>query len=290
MADVFDNYVVLRSVFGDVGQKYFINPMRNPKTGRFPDHIRRVDSKGDMIISDADKNGETILIPENRVYVVTSGTTYNLNDPYQKADWEAIQFCPMIAGSRDATDNNGNLLIDGPKAEGKARGTRYGSAELYVERPGAETVKRVTKKRLIHEADSFIYGDPKGSEGRLLMAKLLGKSMRNAPDADVTDYLLEISHTEPEKILKLYRGDDLQIRLLFIEAKEKHVIYTKDKVYLYSEQQISLGATDDAVILWMKQPQNIKLLELIKRDTYPEFYGVVEEEDDINTGKTKSSK
>lgn len=289
MADVLDNIVVLRSVYGDVGQKYYFTPMKDPKTRRFPDHIRRVDSKGDMILSDADKNSENVLIPENRLFVITSGITFNLNDPYQKADWEAIQFCPIIAQSRDARDKNGNLLIDGPKAEGKSQDTRYGTAELFIERPGAETVKRVTKKKLIHEADTFIYGDPKGAEGRLQMAKLLGKSMRNAPDADVMDYLLEISHKEPEKILNLYRGDDLQLRLLFIDAKDKHVIYVKQKVYLYSEQQIPLGATDDAVILWMKQPQNKKILELIKRDTYPEFYGI-DGDTEETPGKPKLSK
>ena len=35
---------------------------------------------------------------------------------------------------------------------------------------------------------------------------------------------------------------------------------------------IVLGATDDAVITWMKNPTNSKVLELIKRDTYPDMY------------------
>jgi len=30
MADVLDNVIVLRSVFGKVGQKYFLNPVRDP--------------------------------------------------------------------------------------------------------------------------------------------------------------------------------------------------------------------------------------------------------------------
>jgi hypothetical protein len=34
-----------------------------------------------------------------------------------------------------------------------------------------------------------------------------------------------------------------------------------------------LGATDDAVITWMKDPKNVKTLELIKHDTYPDLYG-----------------
>lgn len=270
MADVLDDIIILRSVFGKVGQKYFMNPVRDPKTGRFPDCVRPVDSKGDMIISDKDRNEGKPLIPENKVFIIEDGTTFNLNDEWQAAEWYSIQHCPLIALSRDARDSKGNLLIDGEIAEGKTR-ARYGTAELYVERPGYDTAKRISKKKLIHDADSYIYGDPKGAEGRALKARLLGKNMRNAPDADITDYLLEISHKSPEKIIDLYTGGDINLRLMFIDAKDKNVIYVKNKVYLYGDS-IVLGATDDAVITWMKNPTNSKVLELIKRDTYPDMY------------------
>lgn len=270
MADVLDDLIILRSVFGKVGQKYFMNPVRDPKTGRYPSCVRPVDSKGDMIISDTDRNSGKPLIPENKVFVIEDGTTFNLTDEWQKAEWESIQHCPLIALSRDARDKNGNLLIDGEIAEGKSR-ARYGIAELYVERPGYETNKKISRKKLIHDADSYIYGDPQGAEGRQLKARLLGKNMKNAPDADITDYLLEISHKSPEKIIDLYTGGDINLRLMFIDAKDKNVIYVKNKVYLYGDS-IVLGATDDAVITWMKNPTNQKVLELIKRDTYPEMY------------------
>lgn len=270
MADVLDDIIILRSVFGKVGQKYFMNPVRDPKTSRFPDCVRPVDSKGDMIISDKDRNEGKPLIPENKVFIIEDGTTFNLNDEWQAAEWYSIQHCPLIALSRDARDSKGNLLIDGEIAEGKTR-ARYGTAELYVERPGYDTAKRISKKKLIHDADSYIYGDPKGAEGRALKARLLGKNMRNAPDADITDYLLEISHKSPEKIIDLYTGGDINLRLMFIDAKDKNVIYVKNKVYLYGDS-IVLGATDDAVITWMKNPTNSKVLELIKRDTYPDMY------------------
>ena len=45
----------------------------------------------------------------------------------------------------------------------------------------------------------------------------------------------------------------------------------KNKLYLYGDN-IVLGATDDAVIAWMKDPKNQKVLELIKKDTYPDYY------------------
>lgn len=78
MADVLDDIIILRSVFGKVGQKYFMNPVRDPKTGRYPSCVRPVDSKGDMIISDKDRNEGKPLIPENKVFIIEDGTTFNL--------------------------------------------------------------------------------------------------------------------------------------------------------------------------------------------------------------------
>ena len=45
----------------------------------------------------------------------------------------------------------------------------------------------------------------------------------------------------------------------------------KNKLYIYADN-IVLGATDDAAITWMKDPKNKKVLELIKKDTYPDLY------------------
>ena len=49
--DIMANIVVLRSVYGKVG-KYFMNPCKNPATGEYPECVKPVDSKGDMILTD----------------------------------------------------------------------------------------------------------------------------------------------------------------------------------------------------------------------------------------------
>ena len=259
-----DNVIILRSVFGKVGMKYYMNPIKDSKTGRFPDCVRMVDSFGNMILSDVDKTSGSILIPENRLFIIEDGKSFNLDDPWAKAEWESIKFCTLIAQSRDARDSKGNLVIDGDSK-------RYGVAELYIERPGQETVKKVSKRKKIHDAESYIYQDPQGSEGRLKMARLLGKIMKNSPDADVTDYLTEIASKNPDKIIELYTGDDMVIRLLFIDARDRNVIYNKNKLYLYGDNVV-LGATDDSSVTWLKDPRNYKILQLIKKDTYPDLY------------------
>lgn len=214
--------------------------------------------------------GTAAFFPEDHMFEITSGKTYNLDDIYDKAEWEAIQNCPLIAKSRDERDANGNLIIDGAISTPK-KPSRNGVAELYIDRPGLDTQRRVSQKQLIHKAQTFIYDDPRGADGQLNMARILGKDMRNQPIADVIDFLIRVSEKDPNKIINLYTGDDISLRLTFIDAKEKRVIYIKNKVYLYGDN-IVLGATDDAVITWMRDPRNQKVLELIKRDTYPDFY------------------
>lgn len=288
MANDFDNIVILRSVFGKVGQKIYINPMKDPRTGRYPDCVRRVDSNGDMILSEEDKNNmqSTPLIPENKMFIIEDGTSFDLSDPYQKAEWLSIQFCPLIALSRDARDKKGNLLIDGEISEGKTH-ARYGVAELYVERPGYETNKKVSKKKLVHNAISYILDDARGDEGRRLKARILGKDMSSAPSADVEDFLMELASKDPNKIINIYTGGDINLRLLLLEAKEKHVIRIKNKLYIYGDD-IVLGATDDAVVSWMLDPVNHKVVELIKKDTKPELYP--EDTEDTDPVKTITGK
>ena len=271
---VFDDKIItLRSVYDKANIKYFIQPCKN-KYGQYPSCIKRVNSQGDMIMREKERNdyseGRAVFFPENHLFTIVSGRTYNLNDPYDKAEWEAIENCPLIAKSRDERDSNGNLLIDGAKST-PSKPARNGVAELYIDRPGLDTQRRVSHKQLIHKAESFIYDDPRGADGQLNMARILGKDMRNQPTADVIDFLTRVAEKDPKKIIDLYTGDDISLRLTFIEAKEKHVIYIKNKLYLYGDN-IVLGATDDAVIAWMKDPRNQKVLELIKKDTYPDYY------------------
>ena len=40
-----DNIIILRSVYGKVGQKYFIQPCRDKKTNRLPDCVNIVTGK-----------------------------------------------------------------------------------------------------------------------------------------------------------------------------------------------------------------------------------------------------
>ena len=280
-SDIIDNIVVLRSVNGKVGQKYYIQPSKNPETGDYPDVVRYVDSNDNMIMSDEDRNSGKIFIKESAILIIEDGKTFDLNVPRQKAEWEAIKYCPLIAPDREAQDKNGNYLIDGTM-DWNSKRPRYGLAELYVDHPGIESQRRVSFKKKIINACNFIYNDDRGAEGRLLRAKLLGRKMANMPDADVTDFLLQKAEENPDKIINLYTGDDMSLRILFIDAKDKGVIVYKNKIYSYADS-VTLGATDESVITFFKNAKNSKVVDLIRKDTYPDY----EEKTDESTSKKK---
>lgn len=273
--DLKSNIVVLRSVFGKVGQKYYIQPQKDAR-GRYADCVKRVNSQGDIILTpeeiENESKGLAAYIPETELFVIEDGKTFNLGDVYDKAVWEAIKNCDLIAPDRFAKNEKGDYLIDGT-VDPRSKRPRYGTAELYVDRPGFEAQRRVTRRKLIVEASNYIMNDERGYEGRLLVAKVLGRDMKNQPNADVEDYLLSIAEKTPEKIINCYTGGDIQLRMLFIEAREKGVIVKKDGLFVYGEDgKVALGATDNAVIEWMKLSRNSKTLALIRKDTYQDVF------------------
>lgn len=274
--DLKSNIIVLRNVWGKSGQKCLIQPQKNSK-GIYPDCVRKVDANGDMILKPGDN--PDYLIPENEVFVIQDGTTFNLDDPYQEAQWKAIENCFLIAPSRFAKAPNGDYLIDGTvdsvSNSSYGQKSRYGKAELYIERPGLESQRKLSRTKLELQATNYIYDY--GYEDWLTFAKVLGHNMDNQPAPDVEYFLVSVAKNTPEKIIDICTGGDLAHRVLFIDAKKKGIIRKRNGVYVFGEDNnLILGASEEAVIEWMKQTKNKKTLELIKKDTYPELLGTDE--------------
>ena len=264
--EILKDIIVLKSVWGKVGMKYFIQPCKDTY-GRYPDCVKRVNAAGDLILTDEERNSAQYFIGENETFIIEDGDSFDLSIPEQKAKWEAIKNCNYIVEDRYAKGSDGNLLIDGTM-DTKSRKPRYGRAELYIYRPGQEATTRVSKKKQRNKAESYIIND--SAEHRLLVASVLGKKMKSMPDADVEDFLLQVAEKDPAKIVECYTESKIQLRLLLIAAREAHVITVKDKLYYYKD--IVLGATDDSVIHWMQTPANKPTLELITKETYPESF------------------
>ena len=271
--------ITLRSVFGKM-KEYHFQPGKQPNGARF-DWVKpvRYDSMGnaELIMTEAERNNpdSQYYLAEDEDILVTDGTTFDLSDPLQYNKWMSIKDSDLIVPTRDARDKNGNLYIDGDKM-------RYGIAELYVDIPGEESERSVSKKQKITKAWTFIGQDTKN--GRLTKCKLLGKYMENAPDSDVEDYLYQVAEKNPDMVLELYTSGDIALKLLLIDAKKNGVILKKDGMYNYADN--ILGATDDAVLLFFKTPSNKRVLDQIKIETYPEYASISAIEEKIETVET----
>lgn len=253
--------LVLRSAFGKAGQIYTLQPAIDPKTNRYPPHIRTVDTLGNMILSEEDKSGNEILFPVTEMFEFVDGQTIDRNDEYQNAVWEAVKHNKIIAPARYAKDASGNNIIDGSRK-------KYSSvAELYIYEPNAELEAKLSKRQLIHEANVKIYGET--PEFRRKIFKILGNDPTGIHDANIIDTLQRIAESNPKKIIDLFLGTDLHIQLLFIDAKNKNVIYSKNNVYMYGDT-VALGVSQDAVLNFFKDSRNKSVVDLIRKETYGE--------------------
>lgn len=256
--------ITLRNVYGRE-KKYYLQPSKQKNGTNLP-FVKKVryNENGDseMILGPDELNDpmRDYFIPEDMLIEVYSGRTFNLDDPMDFNLWECIKNNPVIAPERDARDSNGVLLIDGTQE-------RYGRADFYIEREGAASQKRVSRIQLVTKAYTFIEQDT--AAGRLTKCKLLGKAMRNQPDTDIQDYLYTRAEKNPNEIIELYTGSDQALKLLTIDAKDKRVLDQQNGVWMFGDTMV--GVTDEAIILYLKNPDNKAMLDNIKALTYPEF-------------------
>ena len=90
--------------------------------------------------------------------------------------------------------------------------------------------------KLITRAWTFIEND--SADGRLTKCKLLGRTFRNAPSADVEDYLYKEAEKSPNKIIDLYTNGDTRLKLLFIDAREKGKIVKKSGLFMEQPKRL----------------------------------------------------
>ena len=259
-----NNEIILRSVYGKVDQIYFIQPCPNSRTGKLPECVKTVNSNGDMILSedDVDKMSQGLkhFVPADKVFEIVDGTKFDLNDVIDKAHWEAIEHCVWIAKNRFQRDPEGNLIIDGGAK-------RYGVADLYVERPGEITKARISKKQFVHRACAYIYEDSETE--RIKKCRVLGRNLSRAIPADILDYLISKAEKDPKKILDLYEGEDWKMQLFLLDAVDRGVVRRSDGIYRYDDKM--LGGSMEATITFLRDIRFKKILESIKRETYPEL-------------------
>lgn len=274
-----DNIIVLKSVFNKTFDQVFkIQPCKDPLTGMYPPCVREVEDERThkMILSEKDKqflsSGGTLL-PASKEIVVRHNQTFDLNDPRQAAVWEAIKHSRLIAPSINATNEVGESLINGASREVMDSGVvagGLGAAVLYIERPGLLAKNKNSYRKLINQATNFILNDPQGLSGWITKCKLLEKDMSRANSSDVEDYLLTQAEKYPEKIIQLYTGTNNNILLMLIDAQDKKVVKKSGTFLVYGDNFI-LGSSIEEAVNTLLKPENAKVKDMIKDETYPDL-------------------
>lgn len=256
--------ITIRNVYGRE-KRYFLQPCKQKNGTNFP-FVKKVkytdNGDSEMILSPNELNDpmRDYFIPEDMLIEIYGGKTFDLDNPYEKNLWECIKDNPVIAPERNAKDDKGALLIDGTKE-------RYGRADFYVEKEGEIAQRRVSRIQLVTKAYVFIENDTEA--GRVTKCKLLGKNVRNTSPIDIQNYLYSRAEKDPNEIIELYTGSDQALKLLLIDAKDKRVITNNSGIWMFSETM--LGATDEASIMFLKNPANNTIYEEIKALTFPDM-------------------
>lgn len=256
--------IVLRSVYKV--PSIWLEPAPDPATGRFPNCV----VEGNL--TERQRDSGEVYISINDPLEVKDGMVLDLNDPYDKARWQAIEHSPLIAKTRYYKDERGNLVIDG-------NAKRYGYAEIYIEVPGNESAVKITKRKKQNAAETFIFNASENDIRQI--SKLLGSNMRHSDIHDVQEFLLDIAKREPDAIIDAFTGEDASLKLLLIDALERKIIYKKSNLYQYGEG-IVLGTSQDSAILWMKDPRNKKLLDQLRFEVNPNWHDAPKFEAEVN--------
>jgi len=88
--------------------------------------------------------------------------------------------------------------------------------------------------------------------------------------ADILDFLIETAEKDPKKIIQLYEGEDWKLQLFVLDAIDKSVIRKSDGIFKYNDDKM-IGGSMDAVVSFLKDVRYKKLIDSMKRETYPEL-------------------
>lgn len=248
--------IILRNVF-KVPEQIF-EPAPDPKTGRFPNHVRHPNANGELVLTEKERDSGIVYIGTNESITIKDGHSFNLDDPYQNAWWHAIKGSKMIAKARFSKDKKGNFVVDGNVS-------RYGSAEWYVEVPGKIAEMKVNRQKLINQAENYVFNAT--NEDLRSRARLLGHSMDNFKVAEMQEYFLKISKTDPDQIINLFEGNDVGIRLLILDALDKNIITYDGTIYEYMNR--IMGTTQTSIVEFLTTPVNDAILEALEGEVRP---------------------
>lgn len=252
--------VIIKHVGGKTQAKLHVQPARDQNDRWLGKFVRQIDSQGNLILSDEDKKNigkEYFLKITDRV-TIFDGKEFDLSNAKDFAEWDTVKYCADIAPSRAEADSS--------------------TANWYVHVPQLEAETAVSKLSTKAIAFKFVTEDNPRNHYRI--AKLLGNSMDDMAQVEVTEFLMRAADRNPEKIINAYRDPDMITKLLLLNAIEKNIVSNSNGVYTYDT--LILGATLEQAVAYLQDGKNKDLKKGIEYQVYPELRN----EEALSTKKT----
>lgn len=255
MKNMFNEIIHLTCFYGPEHNGARIYPVRNPLTGEYPECVRKVTSSNDIIYKNTDNPGDYYVKETDSIFV-KQGSSFDLDNDIQRKQWEAIKFSDLIFDSKGKYDEDGNE-ISAPSEHAPA------NAIFYVVRQEDEVKKKNQASRLKNKALNFIYQD--SDTGLALKAKVLGSFVKDSTREEIEDYVVSLAMKDPQRVINLYTGSDMKLHLVFLEAKDKHILLNKGGIFVYGDSNI-IGRTEDDCVNYFKQPENKLITDRIIKE------------------------
>jgi hypothetical protein len=201
-------------------------------------------------LSEEDKRKLTHWAEPTSKYVLKDGVSFNLNDEAQRITWDWVKYSPCIAPTEEVCQYTLG-------------------AEFYVYLENEVAAKSISRKELKWKAVKCILDD--NSVNYPMRAELLGVNMDYAGPSVIKDFLLEQAEAAPEKVLAIYEGNDVSVRLLILKAKKKGTIYI-DEPGFYRYGNVVLGMSEKSAVDFIQDKANKHLIEMIEKEVNPEYF------------------
>lgn len=249
-----DKIIVIKSVFKT--GKTTVQPV-NDGSGWF---------KGLKRLSEEDKRSLTFWAEPSSKCVIKDGVTFNLNDEQQRVTWEWVKHCPCIAKDEETCQHTPG-------------------AEFYIYLENEEATKSVSRRELKYKAVECILKD--NSVNYPMRAELLGVNMDYAKPNVIKEFLLDQAESSPDKVLAIYEGADVSVRLLLLKSrKEGHITVDESGFYRYGN--VVMGMSEKAAIDWMQDKDHKHLVEMLEKETNPDYFTKSESKSEKTEDKTDS--
>lgn len=251
---------ILHNAWGHTPQKVGICVCPD-KNGILPECVRQIDDKGNMILSEKDKELQSqegkIFIKINEIFTIQDGDMFNLDIESNRVKWDCIKNSPWISKEgRFARDSNNNLIIDGNTSSDLNK-RRYGRANFYVEYENEVAISRTSRRERLHKAYDYIIRDRDdyGKERLIKRVRLLGRQLPdNIELVDVADILFTEAEKNPDSIITLYEDDAWAVKLIIYEAVDKRIISCDNGRYTYTGQ--FLGSNVNGIVDFLQDSRN----------------------------------